>query len=202
MTEERGKTSGMKKAAAAVIAFAFVLTSVGEPFAQTSFWADRQTSRGQASSSEDRRSQNLLSGLSWPNESLNPVLGAYRLPASLGSVVETHLAEGGKAGPTLIHLQDAHGLYPAQFNAAQTLAGLLRAGWWSGDTARLNVYQEGGAGPADVEWLSAFPFADIREKVAKAHLQKGELTGEEYRSIVESSGTVRLIGVETENLYR
>ncbi|MBL0348941.1 MAG: hypothetical protein IPP68_01000 [Elusimicrobia bacterium] len=202
MTEERGKTSGMKKAAAAVIAFAFVLTSVGEPFAQTSFWADRQTSRGQASSSEDRRSQNLLNGLSWPNESLNPVLGAYRLPASLGSVVETHLAEGGKAGPTLIHLQDAHGLYPAQFNAAQTLAGLLRAGWWSGDTARLNVYQEGGAGPADVEWLSAFPFADIREKVAKAHLQKGELTGEEYRSIVESSGTVRLIGVETENLYR
>ncbi|HNF59729.1 MAG TPA: hypothetical protein PLN89_09150, partial [Elusimicrobiota bacterium] len=39
MTEERGKTSGIKRAAATVIALAFVFTSVGEPFAQTSFWA-------------------------------------------------------------------------------------------------------------------------------------------------------------------
>lgn len=202
MTEKRGKSSGVRKAAAAVVALAFVFTSVSEPFAQTSFWAERQTSRGQAASSEDRRSQSLLTGLSWPTESLNPVLGIYRLPASLGSVVETYVAESGKTGPTLLHLQDAHGLFPAQYNAAQTLAGLLRAGWWSGDTAALTVYQEGGAGPAKVDWLSAFPFADIREKVAKAHLQKGEMTGEEYRSVVETSGTVRLIGVETENLYK
>ncbi|HNA59604.1 MAG TPA: hypothetical protein PLT11_00905, partial [Elusimicrobiota bacterium] len=201
MTEERGKTSGIKRAAATVIALAFVFTSVGEPFAQTSFWAERQTSRGQSAAAEDRRSSNLLAGLSWPSESLNPVLGAYRLPTALGSVVETHIAEGGKTGPTLLHLQDAHGLYPAQINAAQTLAGLLRSGWWSGDAATLTVYQEGGAGPARVDWLSAFPFSDIREKVAKAHLQKGEMTGEEYRSVVESSGTVRLIGVETDSLY-
>lgn len=142
--------------------------------------------------------QHLLAGLSWPKESLNPILGPIVSPSTLGTVVETRAADPD--APVLIHLQDAHGVYGAQYNASQILDGLSRAGW-SGAEA-LPVYQEGGVGPANIDWLSAFPDNEIKEQVGHAHLRHGDMTGEEYRAIVASSGTFRLVGVETEDLYK
>jgi hypothetical protein len=188
-----------KKVTAASVTAAFFFTTVGEPFAQTSFWAERQAARSRTSpSSGQGDAQHLLAGLSWPKESLNPILGAYRLPSTLGTVVETRAADPD--APVLIHLQDAHGVYGAQYNASQILDGLSRAGW-SGAEA-LPVYQEGGVGPANIDWLSAFPDNEIKEQVGHAHLRHGDMTGEEYRAIVASSGTFRLVGVETEDLYK
>jgi|GEM_PF-6217799 len=189
----------LKKLAAGAIGFAFLFTTVSEPYAQTNFWADRKAARsstvyGRAVS----ESRTLLSSMSWPKESLNPVLGSYQLPASLGSVVETHA--GVENAPVLLHFQDAHGVYGAQFNASLVLDGLSKAKW-SGD-GPLTVYQEGGVGPANVEWISSFPFDDIREKVGRAYLRRGDMTGEEYRTLAASEGMFRLVGVETENLYR
>ncbi|MBL0058798.1 MAG: peptidoglycan DD-metalloendopeptidase family protein [Elusimicrobia bacterium] len=189
----------LKKVVTGFVAGAFFFTTVGEPFAQSTFWADRQTARSHSRpNSGEGDARNLLSSISWPKESLNPILGAYRLPSSLGTVVETRVPRPG--APVLLHMQDAHGLYGAQLNASKILDGLFRAGW--NGAGAVPVYQEGGAGPANLDWLSAFPFDDIKERVARVHLRQKELTGEEYRAIVSSSGTFRLLGVENQDLYK
>jgi hypothetical protein len=101
----------LKKNVTGFVAGAFFFTTVGEPFAQSTFWADRQASRSAVPNGGEGDARRLLSAISWPKESLNPILGAYRLPSTLGTVVETHAA--GTGAPILLHLQDAHGLYGA-----------------------------------------------------------------------------------------
>lgn len=199
MRDQRRSTTG-KRTVAGVAAAAFLFTSVGEPFAQSTFWAERQAARvGGAVGTPS----SLLSKIEWPKESLHPLLGRYRMPADAGVVVETHVATAaGKPSPVLLHLQDAHGLYGAQWNASKILRDLSRLPEWRAAPGGMPVYQEGGVGPARVEWLSAFPFEDIREEVSKAHLRRGDVTGEEYRGVVEPYGAIRLVGVETDTLYR
>jgi hypothetical protein len=191
-----------KKATAAVVAGAFLFTTVGEPMAQTNFWSDRQAARSRTANRSAVVAHNPLASIDWPKETLNPLLDNFKLPANLGSVVETHVAPsvGKTSQKTLIHIQDAHGIFDAQLNSAQILEGLRIAGW-AGREGPITVYQEGGTGPADTDGLSSFPFADIREEVGRAFLRQKEITGEEYRALASSSGTFRLVGVETPDLY-
>jgi hypothetical protein len=102
--------------------------------------------------------------------------------------------------PVLVYIQDAHGVYGAQYNASKILEGLRQSAW--AGTAALPVYQEGGTGPAPVEWLASFPFEGIKERVAHAFLRRGDITGEEYRAVAAAPGAYRLVGVETETLYK
>lgn len=196
----RLSSKALKKIVAGSVAGVFFFTTVTEPLAQTNFWADRQSARtaGPASSFADD-SLKILRSIAWPKESLNPILGAYRLPSTLGSVVETHPSHASNT-PVLLHIQDAHGVYGAQFNASKILEGLRQSGW--SDTDGLMVFQEGGAGVAPVDWLSAFPVPDIKERVSRAYLRRGDLTGEEYRALAAPAGAFRLVGVESASLYK
>ena len=98
----------LKKLTAGSVAGVFFFTTVSEPLAQTNFWADRHSSRaaGSAAAVPDEN-QKLLRSISWSKDVLNPVLGAYRLPSSLGTVVETH-GPAQPDAPVLLHLQHAH----------------------------------------------------------------------------------------------
>jgi hypothetical protein len=193
-------TNTPKKATAALLAGVLVFTTIGDSLAQTNFWSDRQAARGAAAGSGfSDENQRQLRSIPWPKDALNPVLGAYRLPAVLGAVIETVPAPQADA-PLVLHIQDAHGLYGAQFNASKILEGLRKAGWSGRDG--LTVFQEGGAGEAPVDWLAAFPDSDVKERVARAYLRRGDITGEEYRAVVASSGAFRLIGAETNDLYK
>jgi len=193
-------TSTPKKLTAGLLAGVLVFTTVGDSLAQSNFWSERQAARSASPApgfADDTQRQ--LRSIPWPKDSLNPVLGTYRLPAALGAVIETHPADKPEA-PVVFHLQDAHGLYGAQYNASKILDGLRKAGW-SGREA-VTVYQEGGAGEAPVDWLAAFPDLEVKERVARAYLRRGDVTGEEYRAVVTSSGAFRLIGAETNDLYK
>ncbi|MCO5760378.1 MAG: hypothetical protein NHG36_02535, partial [Chromatiaceae bacterium] len=53
-----------------------------------------------------------------------------------------------------------------------------------------------------IDWLAAFPDAAVKERVARAYLRRSDLTGEEYRAVVASSGAFRLFGAETTDLYK
>ncbi|MBP8004327.1 MAG: SH3 domain-containing protein, partial [Elusimicrobia bacterium] len=193
-------TNRPKKITAGVLAGVLIFTTVGESLAQSNFWSDRQAARGAAAAGGfSDENQRQLRSIPWPKDSLNPVLGAYRLPAALGAVVETRPAARPE-GPLVLHIQDAHGLYGAQLNASKILEGLRKVGWNGRDA--LTVFQEGGAGEAPVDWLAAFPDPEIKERVARAYLRRGDITGEEYRAVVASSGAFRLIGAETNDLYK
>ena len=193
-------TNTPKKITAGVLAGVLIFTTVGESLAQSNFWSDRQAARGAAAAGGfSDENQRQLRSIPWPKDSLNPVLGAYRLPAALGAVVETRPAARPE-GPLVLHIQDAHGLYGAQLNASKILEGLRKVGWNGRDA--LTVFQEGGAGEAPVDWLAAFPDPEIKERVARAYLRRGDITGEEYRAVVASSGAFRLIGAETNDLYK
>jgi hypothetical protein len=191
-----------QRVTAATVAAAFFFTTVGEPFAQTSFWADRQAAKTRTTARPLTVSQNPLASIDWPKETLNPLLDGFRLSPHLGSVVETYSSPSvGNAPPkTVFHIQDAHGVFDAQRNAAEILAGLHSSGW-AGRASAVTVFQEGGTGLAATDPLSAFPFADIREEVGRAFLRQKEMTGEEYQALSSSSGSFRLVGVETPDLY-
>ena len=152
-------TNRPKKITAGVLAGVLIFTTVGESLAQSNFWSDRQAARGAAAAGGfSDENQRQLRSIPWPKDSLNPVLGAYRLPAALGAVVETRPAARPE-GPLVLHIQDAHGLYGAQLNASKILEGLRKVGWNGRDA--LTVFQEGGAGEAPVEFtLRQFPIPE------------------------------------------
>jgi len=201
-------TSLVRRSVALLITTAFLFTTLAEPWAQTSFWDQQRNSRRNLYKQTDPQTAEvraLLSGVSWPKETVNPLFGAFKLSSQLGTIVETHLAAASDVEPekiqplTVYHIQDAHGVYGAQYNASQIINGLTLA--FGPDKTPLLVCQEGGMRPVKTDWLSAFPFDPIRQEVAHAHLRMGNLTGEEYLALVESSGVVKLRGVENKNLY-
>jgi hypothetical protein len=207
-----GRKSG-KRAFAALIAGTFFFTTVAEPWAQSGFWEQQRAARQNLYRDVDPQTAEakaLLRGLVWPKEATQPLFGSFKLSANLGSVIETHLAPSEQSADkvrsrTVFHIQDAHGVFGAQYNASQILAGLAqmeREAGADGRRAGLLVLQEGGTGPVATDWLASFPFPDVKSDVAEAHLRQGTLTGEEYRAVAEAPGRLRLFGAETAALYR
>ncbi|HRY29572.1 MAG TPA: hypothetical protein P5079_05985, partial [Elusimicrobiota bacterium] len=200
-----------RKSVALFIVTAFVFTTVSEPWAQSSFWEQQRSSRQNLYKQTDPQTAEakaLLSSVSWPKEAAHPLFGSFKLSSQLGSILETHLAASSELEPekirplTLYHIQDAHGVYGAQYNASQIIDGLAAAFKEQDQPkAPLLVCQEGGLKSVNTDWLSSFPFPEIKREVAHAHLRMGNLTGEEYLALVRLPGFVKLRGVENKDLY-
>ncbi|MGQ0645698.1 MAG: hypothetical protein ACT4O3_09425, partial [Elusimicrobiota bacterium] len=125
-----------------------------------------------------------------------------RIPQSAGEVVEIWADPEGQAKssasrlPTVIHIQDAHGIYSAQKNAASVLESLFP----EDPRENLLVCVEGAWEEVDTRWLSAFPDESVRKTVAESLLAQGDITGEEYLSILEP-GRLFIVGVEDRKVY-
>ncbi|HRY29109.1 MAG TPA: hypothetical protein P5079_03630, partial [Elusimicrobiota bacterium] len=125
------------------------------------------------------------------------------IPADAGALVEFQWF--GKESPlTLFHIQDAHGLVPAQFNAARILKAFLAA-WRAEKNAKepepLLVCVEGAVDRVETDWISAYPSEPVRRRVAQSLLSNGEITGEEYAAILENPRLFEIRGVEDPALY-
>jgi hypothetical protein len=187
------RSTPFRRAAASVLSALLALGAAVPPEA-TALPAARRSAPGERAAAAAAFTEAVRSS----GRELDPLFGAYQLSSQTGRVVETHFAAAsGAPAPVLLHIQDAHGVAGAQRNAAEMLAGLAASG-----DGPLLVLQEGGTGPAETDWLAAFPFEDVKREVAGDYLRDAKITGEEYAALVHAPGAFRLVGIEDPELFR
>ncbi len=119
-----------------------------------------------------------------------------RIPKELGRVVDVFSPQpaGEPASRLIIHLQDLHTQYAVQRTLARLIDHLH-------NTASVSlVALEGGAGPGDTAFFSAFPDKETTDRLADFFLRKGLFTGSVYYAVTHP-GTVSLYGAEDAAVY-
>lgn len=119
------------------------------------------------------------------------------IPSQLGEVVERFNPEpdGTRRQRLVIHLQDLH----AHEGAQRVLGELVDALRTSTQVSLVGL--EGGVGPGDTGFFSAFPEEETNHLLAELFLKKGLFTGPVHYGVTHS-GSVRLYGVEDGSVYR
>jgi len=202
--------SWMKTTALTVLA-SFIFTTLSAPFAQGSIWEDRRkavekmkqtkeqtenawkpAARRQAAAAAEKNSgqgsARISSGVSAPvNLNFQSAASGLEIPEDLGTIVESWGGTGGekmKGLPRVIHIQDAHGVYEAQKNAANILRLVQTESGGADDLAfssqmgavrepPLLVCVEGAWGRVLPDWMSVFPDDTAKRSVAESLLEKG-----------------------------
>jgi len=119
---------------------------------------------------------------------------ALGISQNLGQVVEWHKADAG-ADKLVIHIQDHHTDPIAQLNIAGIMGELLVQ-----DNVDLFCL-EGASKELDSSFFDQFTNKHVKEKIAKAFLQKGLFTGAEYYKITHDDIYVDARGAEDKALY-
>lgn len=120
-------------------------------------------------------------------------LSQIHIPADIGKVTEVYEART-EDSRLVVHIQDLHTNAEAQFNSAKILEILIK------DYNLGLVCSEGADGAVDTSSVSSFPDAGVREKTAKIFVESGELTGEEYLSIIKYPD-LPIWGIENKDIY-
>ncbi|MBK8576484.1 MAG: hypothetical protein IPN90_12695 [Elusimicrobia bacterium] len=213
-----------KRTIAGFVAIVFLGTTVGQPWAEASFWGDRRKARdqftrtrqGDSSSPLLLASANTLGSafgsarpirvepsLSGTTPTRDPV---FQLPV-LRSLPYASVSVRDSYFPSVhprrlvVHIQDVHANLEAQKNIAAGLVALGEAGSSEkNESPRLLVGLEGAEGPFVIDALRTFPDKGILKEGAEAFLKKDLLTGAEYAALTSRSG-LDLWGVEDRALY-
>jgi len=118
-----------------------------------------------------------------------------RISDKLGHIVETFNPQPKGSVPKrlVIHLQDLHTQYEAQRALAKLIQELRKS------TNVSLVALEGGAGPGDTKFFSAFPDRTTNQQLAEFFLKQGLFTGPVYHAVTQPG--VTLYGVEDPVAY-
>ena len=116
--------------------------------------------------------------------------GLIKISPAFGKITDVHK---GKTR-LLIHIQDAHTNLSAQENISKALEELIQR------HKIKTVFVEGGTKDDSLNFLRPLASKDIRERVAKKYLVRGELKGVEYLNL-SSDYDMELLGVEDPELY-
>ena len=217
-----------KRSVALGTLLAFFWTTVSVPFAEGSLWEERRKSLNETRAEKQQMNQvlsqsttpalastlisaNLSSESSLNLAKINP---AFELPSNLGTVVESwsrpttqvasNISQGNPVsqGPLLIHIQDAHGNYGAQRNAALILQFIASQEKLRDAKIPLPVYVEGAWTKVYPQWVRAYPDPEIRKESAKILLKRGAITGEDYYAITsEQPDELSIQGIEEKDIY-
>jgi hypothetical protein len=129
------KSSPFLKSTAWAVLGSFLFTTVAGPFAQASLWEDRR----KASSPGMEQKDAAVGGSSAIRRQMNVDFGVsasgIEVPEDLGTVIESWGgdSQGGTSPlPTIVQIEDAHGMYAAQKNSAGILNLLESQGGTAG----------------------------------------------------------------------
>jgi hypothetical protein len=192
------------KATALVVLWSFVFVTVSGPFAEGSIWEDRQKALNGGRKEETGKGSGMKLGL---RMDFGVEKSGIEVPEELGTVVESWGGEeslGGKGEATVVEIEDAHGVYEAQKNAASILSllGSQENALVGGGKKGLLVCVEGAVGRVNTEWAGVYPDEGVRKEAAESLLSEGEITGEEYLSLVQGPGKLEIWGVEEGEVYQ
>ncbi|NTV51984.1 MAG: hypothetical protein HGA76_03070 [Candidatus Firestonebacteria bacterium] len=116
---------------------------------------------------------------------------AFRIPAKLGTVLESHPGNG----PLVVYVQDLHCNYEVQSNIAKIIDQLAQE-------QGLNlVAVEGASQPLDVSLLADYPSEPVKRKTVDYFVKQGKVTGAEMVAAL-GKHPISLEGVETPALYQ
>jgi len=122
-----------------------------------------------------------------------PDLSDISIPPSLGRIDETFIGQGDDI---VVLIQDAHCHYDAQLKESEIIKILIEKYGFEA------VYLEGAVGQVDTSIFTAYPHKEIKEKVFKEALKKGEINGADYYAIMRDNELTWMHGVEDEELYK
>ena len=186
----------------------FLFTTLAGPFAQASIWEDR---RKVISSGSDLTEVpvDAPAALRKPLDfDFGSTASGIQVPEELGTVIDSWTGEGrdGKpsASPLIVEIEDAHGVYGAQKNSAgilNLLESKERESVEPGKDKGLLVCVEGAWGRVGPEWISVFPDDKVKRQTAESLLEQGQVTGEEYLSMISPPGMMQIWGVEKQDIY-
>jgi hypothetical protein len=192
-TDFRSKARRSIRGAVIALLDFFLYAIVVPPFAQASLWEDRREAVETLQGST-RTSPDALPDLPSPDFSS----GDPQIPEEWGSVVESR--PGSAEGmPLALLIEDAHGIYGAQKNAASILRQIESAP--DRKKTPLLVCVEGAWDRVNPEWLGALPEDAVKSRTAEILLRQGVLQGEEYLSVVLGPGRIEIQGVEDREVY-
>jgi len=123
--------------------------------------------------------------------SLKPSMN-FKLPQSVAVVDDAYKAPGD--AKLLILIQDAHTNDSGQMNVAKALSEILPQE--KIDT----VFTEADSGDVSLNYIKPLVSQDVREKVGRQMVRRGELRGHDYANL--TGPDFKLIGVEDPALYR
>ncbi|MBF0216581.1 MAG: AAA family ATPase, partial [Candidatus Omnitrophica bacterium] len=115
------------------------------------------------------------------------------VPASLGRVKRSFSGKEGD-GPSLIHIQDAHCVYPCQERINSILERVEK------DRGIRRIFLEGGSGAYDLTIFRQIPDRELRRKVTDVFLEEGIINAAEYFA-ANSAREIEVTGVEDKDLY-
>lgn len=180
-----------KMALALSVSFLFVL--LGSPYARASLWEERSRALQKA------RERSKIEQEAFLNKHPRRPSDIFAVPQECGTIVEEW--EGNRENLRVIHIQDAHGFYGAQKNLSRILKSFqpTRSG---SARAPLLVMVEGAWGQVFPGWLSALGDRDSLRNVMEDLLRLGQISGEEYLSILSPESNLKLVGAENEWIYK
>ena len=119
----------------------------------------------------------------------------FSLPAYLGYVKNIYKApsDNGRS-PVIIHIQDAHCNYQAQYAISRTID------YFHKTYGIRQVNLEGGEGEYDISAFTKMPDLSMRQEASDCLLRAGIISGSEFYAIMNPEN-VRLFGVEDTSLY-
>ncbi|MBI4396831.1 MAG: AAA family ATPase [Elusimicrobia bacterium] len=205
------KTSLALKTITLLTSITFLFTTLASPFAEASLFRPPEDQRSTIWQQRKRTARGHIEPLALSPSERSPSPLSFEtglpIPQSAGATTESFwpsLAFPAAASPMVIHIQDAHGVYAAQRNAARILEALAENSHEhaSGTASPLLVAVEGAWGPVDTRWLSTFPDKNLRNRISENFLQSGQITGEEYLSVTSDEPVIQIVGVEDPDLYR
>lgn len=130
-----------------------------------------------------------------PEKALPELTFPITLPENLGKVIASSSQGQFRADyPAVLILQNAHALTDAQ----EKIHGIIEHLTSTYDVPLVAL--EGGSGDLDATLLQTFPDSNVKEKVLRQYLKRGELTGADL-SLVLGSGHVQYTAVEDWDFY-
>ncbi len=126
----------------------------------------------------------------------NDILADLSLPQDLGVVSESFVPKTvNKTTPFVIYLENAHANFESENHIREIIHHLQQQ-------LRLDlVLLEAGEGELDSLFFKSFPDREIKERLLKDYLQKGELSGGEAASISGQDDPTAYYGIEQQTLY-
>jgi serine/threonine protein phosphatase PrpC len=123
-------------------------------------------------------------------------VASMNLPEVYGHVLETFLPEGsGPSDHFVIYVQNAHANQDAERNTRNLITHFEEK-----NNLRL-ILLEGGSGALDSLFFKSFPDEKLKEQVLFDYLKKGDLSGGEVASILDTDHDARYYGIENQDLY-
>jgi len=124
------------------------------------------------------------------------ILASLSLPEDLGAVSESFIPKNAsKTAPFVIYLQNAHANFESENHIRESIQHFQR------QLGLELVLLEGGEGELDSLLFKSFPDQEMKERLLKDYLQKGELSGGEAASITGQNDKTAYYGIEQQAVY-